>query len=83
PYAQHGTVDDHYYSQITMIRTIEQILGIHQPVLVNGEVGVIALVDGRPLSVMGITVVDGRIVALHILADPDRLARLGVAGPGE
>ena len=29
PYAQHGGVDDHYYSQITMIRTIEQILGIH------------------------------------------------------
>jgi YVTN family beta-propeller protein len=29
PYAQHGTVDSHYYSQITMIRTIEQILGIH------------------------------------------------------
>jgi hypothetical protein len=29
PYAQHGVVDDHYYSQITMIRTIEQILGIH------------------------------------------------------
>ncbi|MEV6115219.1 bifunctional YncE family protein/alkaline phosphatase family protein [Streptomyces sp. NPDC052109] len=29
PWAQHGTVDNHYYSQITMIRTIEQILGIH------------------------------------------------------
>ncbi|WP_030317534.1 bifunctional YncE family protein/alkaline phosphatase family protein [Streptomyces sp. NRRL B-3229] len=29
PYAQHGTVDSHYYTQITMIRTIEQILGIH------------------------------------------------------
>jgi YVTN family beta-propeller protein len=28
PYAQHGTVDNHYYSQITMVRTIEQILGI-------------------------------------------------------
>jgi YVTN family beta-propeller protein len=28
PYAQHGTVDSHYYSQITMMRTIEQILGI-------------------------------------------------------
>ncbi|MFD2420119.1 bifunctional YncE family protein/alkaline phosphatase family protein [Amycolatopsis pigmentata] len=28
PWAKHGTVDDHYYSQITMIRTIEQILGI-------------------------------------------------------
>ncbi|RPE43239.1 YVTN family beta-propeller protein [Streptomyces sp. Ag109_O5-1] len=29
PYAKHGTVDNHYYSQITMVRTIEQILGIH------------------------------------------------------
>jgi YVTN family beta-propeller protein len=28
PWAQHGTVDSRYYSQITMIRTIEQILGI-------------------------------------------------------
>ncbi|WP_346052923.1 alkaline phosphatase family protein [Amycolatopsis dongchuanensis] len=28
PYAQHGVVDSRYYSQITMIRTIEQILGI-------------------------------------------------------
>ncbi|MEU3570719.1 bifunctional YncE family protein/alkaline phosphatase family protein [Kitasatospora sp. NPDC036755] len=29
PWAQHGAVDSRYYSQITMIRTIEQILGIH------------------------------------------------------
>jgi YVTN family beta-propeller protein len=29
PWARHGVVDNHYYSQITMIRTIEQILGIH------------------------------------------------------
>ena len=28
PYARHGVVDSHFYSQITMIRTIEQILGI-------------------------------------------------------
>ncbi|TCC24615.1 phosphoesterase [Kribbella speibonae] len=28
PYAQHGAVDSHYYTQITMIRTIEQILGM-------------------------------------------------------
>ncbi|MEU0093172.1 phosphoesterase [Kribbella sp. NPDC006257] len=28
PYAQRGAVDSHYYTQITMIRTIEQILGI-------------------------------------------------------
>ncbi|MEV6054445.1 phosphoesterase [Streptomyces sp. NPDC052107] len=29
PWAQHGAVDSHYYSQITMVRTIEQILGIN------------------------------------------------------
>jgi YVTN family beta-propeller protein len=29
PWARHGVIDNHYYSQITMIRTIEQILGIH------------------------------------------------------
>ncbi|NAZ83563.1 phosphoesterase [Kineococcus sp. R8] len=27
PYAQHGTVDSTYYSQLTVVRTIEQILG--------------------------------------------------------
>ncbi|MGV9420588.1 alkaline phosphatase family protein [Streptomyces sp. NPDC003674] len=29
PWARHGAVDSRYYSQITVIRTIEQILGIH------------------------------------------------------
>jgi len=29
PWAQHSTVDNTYYSQIMMVRTIEQILGIH------------------------------------------------------
>ncbi|WP_075731047.1 alkaline phosphatase family protein [Streptomyces acidiscabies] len=29
PYAQHGAVDSRFYSQITMVRTIEQILGVH------------------------------------------------------
>ncbi|GHE05042.1 bifunctional YncE family protein/alkaline phosphatase family protein [Streptomyces alanosinicus] len=28
PWAQHDKVDSHYYSQITVIRTIEQILGV-------------------------------------------------------
>jgi len=28
PWAKHGVVDSHYYTQITVIRTIEQILGV-------------------------------------------------------
>ncbi|MFD6552026.1 RNA polymerase sigma factor SigJ [Streptomyces sp. NPDC058398] len=54
-------------------------------VQVNGEAGVVSIVDGRPQSVMGVTVTDGRIVAMYILADPERLARLDLGGdkPGE
>jgi RNA polymerase sigma-70 factor (ECF subfamily) len=47
-------------------------------VLVNGEIGVVNAADGRLRSVMGVTVADGRIVALYILADPERLASLEV-----
>ncbi|MEU9207221.1 RNA polymerase sigma factor SigJ [Streptomyces sp. NPDC048415] len=52
-------------------------------VLVNGEVGVVAMPEGRPMSVMGATVADGKIVAVHILADPQRLARLDLGELGE
>ena len=48
-------------------------------VLVNGAVGVITLLDGKPMGVMGVTVADGRIVAVDILADPERLARLDLS----
>ncbi|MEU3772156.1 sigma-70 family RNA polymerase sigma factor [Streptomyces sp. NPDC032472] len=53
------------------------------PALVNGIPGVVSRsADGAPLSVMAFTVRDGRIVALDILTDPDRLARLGLGtGP--
>jgi YVTN family beta-propeller protein len=29
PYSRHGAVNDAYYSQINVVRTVEQILGIH------------------------------------------------------
>ncbi|MER5209888.1 RNA polymerase sigma factor SigJ [Streptomyces sp. NPDC002838] len=44
--------------------------------LVNGALGFVNAPDGRLQSVMGVTVADGRIVAMHILADPERLAGL-------
>lgn len=47
-------------------------------VLVNGAPGIVNMRDGRPVSVAHFTVVDGKVIALDILADPDRLARLGV-----
>jgi RNA polymerase sigma-70 factor, ECF subfamily len=53
------------------------------PVLVNGAAGVVVTVAGRPVSVMGFTVSDGKIVAIDALADPDRVPRVaaGVLEP--
>jgi len=48
-------------------------------VLVNGAVGVVTMPDGKPFAVMGVTVADGRIVELDVLADPDRLRHLDLA----
>jgi RNA polymerase sigma-70 factor (ECF subfamily) len=50
------------------------------PVLVNGGPGVVNRRAGAPFSVLGFTVAEGRIVAIDILADPARLARLDLAG---
>ncbi|MEV5559215.1 sigma-70 family RNA polymerase sigma factor [Nonomuraea wenchangensis] len=47
-----------------------------RPVLVNGVAGVVTAPEGRPLSVMAFTVTGGRVVALDILSDEDRLAAL-------
>jgi RNA polymerase sigma factor (sigma-70 family) len=49
---------------------------VMQPALINGAAGAVGMRDGEPYSVGAITVRGGRIVAIDILADPERLARL-------
>ncbi|MCJ0875527.1 sigma-70 family RNA polymerase sigma factor [Streptomyces sp. AP-93] len=44
-----------------------------RPVLVNGAAGVLCVVEGRLMSVMAFTVTGGRITAIDVLTDPDRL----------
>jgi RNA polymerase sigma factor (sigma-70 family) len=46
------------------------------PALVNGGPGWISLRDGKPFAVAALTVRNGRIAAMDIIADPERLARL-------
>ncbi|MFF1451839.1 sigma-70 family RNA polymerase sigma factor [Streptomyces sp. NPDC058274] len=48
------------------------------PALVNGVAGLVAVVDGRPVSVLAFTVVRGKIAVIDILRDPERLAALDV-----
>ena len=47
--------------------------------LVNGAPGCVTFRDGRPFSVMAFEIAGGRIVALDILADRDRLAALDLS----
>jgi RNA polymerase sigma factor (sigma-70 family) len=47
--------------------------------LVDGAVGLVVTPPGRPSLVLGFTIRRGRIAAIDILADPERLRRLDVA----
>ena len=49
-----------------------------QPALVNGAVGVAWAPGGRPRVVFGITIVRGKVVAIDMVADPERLSQLDV-----
>jgi len=53
-----------------------------RPALVNDAAGVVVTVDGRPISIMGFTVVDGRVVEIDVLADPDRLGQIDLTELG-
>ena len=50
-----------------------------RPALVNGAAGLVTVREGLPLSVMGFTVVRGKIAEIDVLADPERLQRLDLA----
>jgi RNA polymerase sigma factor (sigma-70 family) len=47
-----------------------------RPALVNGAAGAVVVVNGRLFGVMGFTVAGGRIVAIDLLYDPERLTDL-------
>ncbi|MFH8408583.1 sigma-70 family RNA polymerase sigma factor [Streptomyces sp. NPDC018019] len=49
-----------------------------RPALVNGAMGIVTVADGVPVSVMGLTVAGGKVVAIDILADRERLLGLGL-----
>jgi RNA polymerase sigma factor (sigma-70 family) len=53
------------------------------PALVNGAAGAVVTVGGRPFAVLGFTVVEGRIVEIDAIADPDRVRRIAAAVLGD
>jgi RNA polymerase sigma-70 factor (ECF subfamily) len=47
-----------------------------RPAVVNGAAGAVIVVGGRATAVMGFVVRRGRITAIDVLADPERIARI-------
>jgi RNA polymerase sigma-70 factor (ECF subfamily) len=57
--------------------TFRQFAETSTRILVNGLPGGVAWApDGSPFAVLALTVKGGRIIAIDVLADPDRLAQL-------
>ncbi|WP_116951618.1 sigma-70 family RNA polymerase sigma factor [Jiangella endophytica] len=50
-----------------------------RPALVNGAAGAVVVIGGRVFAVMAFTVTDGRIAAIDVLYDPDRLGGIDPA----
>jgi RNA polymerase sigma factor (sigma-70 family) len=49
---------------------------LRRPALVNGAPGLVCMLEGKPFSVMAFTVRGGKIAAIDILRDPERLSQL-------
>jgi RNA polymerase sigma-70 factor (ECF subfamily) len=58
---------------LTKLKTLNPLQRI---VEINGEPGIVSYVEGRPQSVFTIEVKDGRIRAIYIVTNPEKLAHL-------
>jgi RNA polymerase sigma factor (sigma-70 family) len=52
-------------------------------VLINGTPGIMSSRDGQPFSVIGFTVIAGKITEIDILMDPERLRQLDLRALGD
>lgn len=63
-------------SVATGARTIGPTLPLPEPILVDGRAGLLVSIDGVAERIMRFTIRDGRIAAIDVIADPERVARL-------
>jgi RNA polymerase sigma-70 factor (ECF subfamily) len=54
-----------------------------RPAIVNGAAGVVVAPAGRPMAVVGFTCAGGRIVAIDLIADREKLRRLSLEPEGQ
>jgi len=76
--ARHTTVITGATAVAAQAATFGRFSPFARPALVNGAAGVLVTAAGRPLSVMAFTVAEGRIAAIDVIADPERLRQLAL-----
>jgi RNA polymerase sigma-70 factor (ECF subfamily) len=81
--ADHAAVDAGASAEVRGAAAVaEQFSGrarAAQPALVDGAAGAVWAPGGQPRMVFGFTITHGKIVAIDILADPERLRQLDLA----
>ena len=63
-----------------VLQTAPRFISHVVPAVVNGQAGAVFVPDGRPVGVIGFTIVNGRIVAIDLIADPVKLRRVARDG---
>lgn len=76
PFAQPAIVGAATVAREILLRG-RPFAGYATPAIVNGTAGVVVRVPGRPPIIGGFSVVDGRIAAISLIADPAKLGGLG------
>ena len=59
-----------------VLQTAPRFIAHTSPAIVNGQAGAVFAPDGRAVGVIGFTVVGGRIAAIDLIADPEKLRRV-------
>jgi hypothetical protein len=65
---------------IATARLFSPMARFARPVLVNSAPGFLVVHGGQPVALIGLAIRDDKITEIDILADPDRLSRLDLAG---
>jgi RNA polymerase sigma-70 factor, ECF subfamily len=52
---------------------------LSQPAIINGSAGIVFAPQGRLRRVLSFTIVQGKIIEIEVIADPDRLRQLDLA----
>ena len=58
------------------LRKLRTLNPLRRSISLNGEPGIVSYVDGRAQSVFTIEVTDGRIRAIYIVTNPEKLSHL-------